>query len=171
MTLIDVLILLLVAGICGALGQAIAGYSRGGCLVSIALGFVGALIGMWMARVMGLPELIPVHIGGTSFPIVWSIIGSALFVAVIALDNAEPGLGSRVTGLVMGIGALPPPPPPLPSGGSTGWISVLLNEAASTAAQGFWWIDDFGFECLLFSFGHGSELLTCGSSEVFQPCC
>jgi uncharacterized membrane protein YeaQ/YmgE (transglycosylase-associated protein family) len=85
MTLIDLLLLLLVAGICGALGQAIAGYSRGGCLVSIALGFVGALIGMWLARMMGLPELIPVNIGGTSFPIVWSIIGSALFVAIIAL--------------------------------------------------------------------------------------
>ncbi len=41
MTLFDLLILLLVAGICGALGQAISGYSRGGCLVSIALGFVG----------------------------------------------------------------------------------------------------------------------------------
>ena len=85
MTLVDLLILLLVAGICGALGQAIAGYSRGGCLVSIALGFVGALLGMWLARMMGLPELIPVKIGGTSFPIVWSIIGSALFVAIIAL--------------------------------------------------------------------------------------
>jgi len=85
MTLFDVLILLLVAGICGSLGQAIAGYSRGGCLVSIALGFVGALIGMWLARLMGLPELIPVHIGGTSFPIIWSIIGSALFVAIITL--------------------------------------------------------------------------------------
>lgn len=85
MTLIDLLILLFVAGICGALGQAIAGYSRGGCLVSIALGFIGALLGMWLARMMGLPELIPVNIGGTNFPIVWSIIGSALFVAVIAL--------------------------------------------------------------------------------------
>jgi uncharacterized membrane protein YeaQ/YmgE (transglycosylase-associated protein family) len=85
MTLFDLLILLLVAGICGSLGQAIAGYSRGGCLVSIALGFVGALLGMWLARLMGLPELLPVHIGGTSFPIIWSIIGSALFVAVITL--------------------------------------------------------------------------------------
>lgn len=85
MTLLDVLILLLVAGICGSLGQAIAGYSRGGCLVSIALGFVGALLGMWLARLMGLPELFPVRIGGASFPIVWSIIGSALFVAVITL--------------------------------------------------------------------------------------
>lgn len=85
MTLFDILILLLVAGICGSLGQAIAGYSRGGCLVSIALGFVGALLGVWIARMMGLPELFPVQIGGTSFPIVWSIIGSALFVAIITL--------------------------------------------------------------------------------------
>jgi uncharacterized membrane protein YeaQ/YmgE (transglycosylase-associated protein family) len=85
MTLIDVLLLLLIAGVCGSLGQAIAGYSRGGCLVSIALGFVGALLGMWLARMMGLPELFPVRIGTTSFPIIWSIIGSALFVAVVAL--------------------------------------------------------------------------------------
>src|SRR5688500_15174013 len=33
-TLIDFLILLLIAGICGAIGQAITGYSHGGCLVS-----------------------------------------------------------------------------------------------------------------------------------------
>jgi uncharacterized membrane protein YeaQ/YmgE (transglycosylase-associated protein family) len=79
------LILLLVAGICGALGQAITGFSRGGCLVSIALGFVGAVIGMWLARTLGLPELFAIQIGTTSFPIVWSIIGSALFVAIIAL--------------------------------------------------------------------------------------
>ena len=85
MTLLDLLLLLLIAGICGSLGQAIAGYSRGGCLVSIALGFVGALLGLWLARLMGLPELFPVVIAGTSFPIVWSIIGSALFVAVITL--------------------------------------------------------------------------------------
>jgi uncharacterized membrane protein YeaQ/YmgE (transglycosylase-associated protein family) len=85
MTLLDLLLLLLIAGICGSLGQAIAGYSRGGCLVSIALGFIGALLGMWLARMLGLPELIPVVIGGTSFPIIWSIIGSALFVALITL--------------------------------------------------------------------------------------
>lgn len=85
MTLMDVLILLLIAGVCGSLGQAIAGFSRGGCLVSIALGFVGAVLGMWLARAMGLPELFPIQIGTTKFPIVWSIIGSALFVAVIAL--------------------------------------------------------------------------------------
>lgn len=85
MTLFDLILLLIVAGICGSLGQAISGYSRGGCLVSIALGFVGALIGMWLARLMHLPELFSVNIGGTNFPIIWSIIGSTVFVAVISL--------------------------------------------------------------------------------------
>ena len=85
MSLFDLILLLIVAGICGSLGQAISGYSRGGCLVSIALGFVGALIGMWLARLMHLPELFSVNIGGTNFPIIWSIIGSAVFVAVISL--------------------------------------------------------------------------------------
>jgi uncharacterized membrane protein YeaQ/YmgE (transglycosylase-associated protein family) len=85
MSLIDLLLLLLVAGVCGALGQAISGISRGGCLVSIALGFIGALIGLWVARQFGLPEPFPVEVGGRVFPVVWAIIGSALFVAVIGL--------------------------------------------------------------------------------------
>lgn len=85
MTLTELIILLIVAGICGSIGKAVSGYSHGGCLVSIALGFIGALIGMWLARVMHLPELYSVRVGTTAFPIIWSIIGSALFVAVISL--------------------------------------------------------------------------------------
>jgi uncharacterized membrane protein YeaQ/YmgE (transglycosylase-associated protein family) len=85
MTLIDFLVLLVVAGVCGAIGQAIAGYSRGGCLVSIALGFIGALLGVWLARSLRLPELFVVTVRHTRFPILWSIIGSALFVAVVGL--------------------------------------------------------------------------------------
>jgi len=89
MTIVELLVLLVVAGVCGAVGQAITGYSSGGCLVSIAVGFVGALIGRWLARNIGLPELFSVNIGGTQFPIVWSIVGSALFVAVIALISGR----------------------------------------------------------------------------------
>jgi uncharacterized membrane protein YeaQ/YmgE (transglycosylase-associated protein family) len=80
----NVVLLLVIAGVCGALGQAITGVSRGGCLVSIALGFIGALVGMWLARLLGLPELLTVSVGGARFPILWSIIGSAVFVAVIS---------------------------------------------------------------------------------------
>jgi uncharacterized membrane protein YeaQ/YmgE (transglycosylase-associated protein family) len=83
--IIQLLILLLIAGVCGALGQAIGGYSHGGCLVSIALGFIGALLGTWIARAVGLPELLAIPAGGMNFPIIWSIIGAALFVALINL--------------------------------------------------------------------------------------
>lgn len=83
MSIGDLLVLLLVAGICGSLAQALVGYSHGGCLVSMALGFIGAILGTWLARVMGLPEILTVQLGGQSFPIIWSIIGAALFVAIL----------------------------------------------------------------------------------------
>ncbi|HYW74558.1 MAG TPA: GlsB/YeaQ/YmgE family stress response membrane protein [Pyrinomonadaceae bacterium] len=83
--LISLLLLLLIAGICGAIGQAIVGYSHGGCLVSIALGFIGALLGSWLAGKMGLPEVVAIPVAGMRFPIIYSIIGAALFVAVINL--------------------------------------------------------------------------------------
>ena len=83
--LIQFLLLLLIAGLCGALGQAISGYSHGGCLVSIALGFIGALLGSWIAGRLGLPELLAIPAGGMNFPIIWSIIGAAIFVAIINL--------------------------------------------------------------------------------------
>jgi uncharacterized membrane protein YeaQ/YmgE (transglycosylase-associated protein family) len=85
----EFLTLLLVAGICGSIAQAIAGASRGGCLVSIALGFIGALVGTWLARALKLPELFTIEIGNQAYPIVWSIIGASLFVAVLALLTAR----------------------------------------------------------------------------------
>jgi uncharacterized membrane protein YeaQ/YmgE (transglycosylase-associated protein family) len=83
MTLGSFLLLLLIAGICGSLAQALTGYSRGGCLVSIALGFVGAILGTWLAGLLGIGEILAIQVGGQSFPIVWSIIGAALFVALL----------------------------------------------------------------------------------------
>ncbi|HEY8088758.1 MAG TPA: hypothetical protein VIF09_12955 [Polyangiaceae bacterium] len=84
MSLLGFFFLLVVAGICGSIGRAIAGYSHGGCLGSVALGFVGALLGHWIARTLQLPELIVWHIGREPFPVIWSIVGSALFVAVLS---------------------------------------------------------------------------------------
>lgn len=83
------LILLLVAAICGAIGRAIAGGTRGGCLVSVAIGFIGALLGTWLARAIRLPDVLAISIEGHPFPIVWSIIGAALFVAVIHLISGR----------------------------------------------------------------------------------
>ena len=85
MTLTEWLILLAIAAICGSLGQFLVGYSVGGCLTSIVIGIVGAYLGLWLAREFGLPELFSLNIGNRDFPILWSIIGSALFAAGLGL--------------------------------------------------------------------------------------
>lgn len=83
LTLPGLVVLIVVAAICGAVGKALAGGSQGGLIVSIALGFIGALLGPWVARQLGLSEPFMLHMSGQSFPILWSIIGAALFVALI----------------------------------------------------------------------------------------
>ncbi len=93
MSLLELFILLLIAGVCGAIGQAIVGTSRG-FVVSIALGFLGALIGTWLARTLGLPELFALRIDETSFPILWSILGATLLLGVVVLVAGRP-LGTR----------------------------------------------------------------------------
>lgn len=85
MSLTSILILLVIAAVCGAIGKAIAGSARGGLIVSIVLGFIGALLGPWVAGKLSLPEPFMVNIGGQPFPVLWSIIGAALFVAIIHL--------------------------------------------------------------------------------------
>jgi uncharacterized membrane protein YeaQ/YmgE (transglycosylase-associated protein family) len=85
MSLLGFFLLLLIAAICGSVGQALAGYSRGGCLVAAVVGFIGAFLGLWVGQQLGLPEIFPVTIDGETFPIDWSIIGSALFSAVLGL--------------------------------------------------------------------------------------
>lgn len=85
MTLLNILLLLLVAAVAGSIGQALVGYSIGGCLMSTIVGFIGAWLGSWLSVQLGLPEPLMISIGGETFPVLWSIIGSALFVAVLAL--------------------------------------------------------------------------------------
>tara|TARA_R110002096_G_scaffold206192_2_gene392296 strand:+ start:2519 stop:2800 length:282 start_codon:yes stop_codon:yes gene_type:complete len=85
MTIGGFLLLLLVAALCGGAGQMLGGYSAGGCLVSIVLGFVGAFVGLWLAGALGLPTILSVNIQGEPFPIVWSVIGAAIVSLVFGL--------------------------------------------------------------------------------------
>jgi uncharacterized membrane protein YeaQ/YmgE (transglycosylase-associated protein family) len=85
MTITEFLVLLLIAAICGAIGQSLAGYDLGGCLVSIVVGFIGAYIGLWMSGKFGLPELLTIKIGGKVFPVIWSVVGSAILTFIVAL--------------------------------------------------------------------------------------
>jgi len=83
MSLVHFLLLLLVAGICGSLGQLLAGFSRAGLFASIGLGFVGAIVGSWLARLAKLPPIFTLNLDGQAFPVAWAILGSALFVALL----------------------------------------------------------------------------------------
>jgi uncharacterized membrane protein YeaQ/YmgE (transglycosylase-associated protein family) len=91
MTLIGFLVLLLIAAICGAIGQSLAGYDLGGCLVSIVVGFIGAWIGLWLSGELGLPELFTINIEGKPFPIIWAVIGSTIFTLIMALIRRAIG--------------------------------------------------------------------------------
>ena len=93
MSLTEIIVLLVIAAICGGIGQSLAGYDLGGCLVSIVVGFIGAYIGMWMAGKFGLPELLAINIGGKTFPIIWAVIGSAIFTLIVALIRRAVGGG------------------------------------------------------------------------------
>lgn len=85
MSLTGLIVLVIIAAICGAIGRALAGGTRGGLLVSIVIGFIGALLGPWVALQLKLREPLVIHISGHPFPVLWSIIGAALFVAIVHL--------------------------------------------------------------------------------------
>ena len=89
LTLPGLIVLIVIAAICGAVGKALGGGARGGLIVSIALGFIGALIGPWVAHQLKLSEPIVLRVSGESFPIIWSIIGAALFVALLHLMSGR----------------------------------------------------------------------------------
>jgi uncharacterized membrane protein YeaQ/YmgE (transglycosylase-associated protein family) len=88
-TLPELLLLILIAAVIGAIGREIAGGTRGGLLVSTVVGFVGAMLGPWIARELHLAEPLVVRVDGHSFGILWSIIGAALFVALVHLASGS----------------------------------------------------------------------------------
>jgi len=82
MTVLELIIYLVIAGICGAIARAIAGGTGGGFVVAVLLGFLGAFLGTWIARLFHLPAVFVVSIDGHPFPIFWSIVGGILLVVL-----------------------------------------------------------------------------------------
>lgn len=85
MTLLGFIILLVIAAIAGGIGQSISGYSFGGCFASIVIGFIGAYLGQWLSVQMELPLFWVIYIQGQSFPIIWAVIGGALFSFILGI--------------------------------------------------------------------------------------
>jgi uncharacterized membrane protein YeaQ/YmgE (transglycosylase-associated protein family) len=89
LTIPALLIYIVIAAICGAIGKAIAGGARGGLIVSVVLGFIGTIVGPWIALQLNLPEPLTISIGGQPFGILWAIVGAAVFVAIIHLVSGR----------------------------------------------------------------------------------
>ncbi len=90
MTLAELLILVVIAFVTGTLGQALAGFYVGGCFVSTLLGFVGAFVGLWLARELNLPEILVITVGDETFPIVWSVVGAGILSVIAGLLVGPP---------------------------------------------------------------------------------
>ena len=84
MDLLQLLTLLVIAGICGAIAQWIVGFSPGSMLVSIIVGVIGAYLGTVVANLLHIPDLIPSFaIGNLPFNILWAVLGSILLLLML----------------------------------------------------------------------------------------
>jgi uncharacterized membrane protein YeaQ/YmgE (transglycosylase-associated protein family) len=84
MTIVGFLLLLLLGALCGAVAELIVGFSPGGFLASAVVGFLGAVIGGWIAPRIGLPSVLAVRIEGYTIEVVWSVLGAIVLLAVLA---------------------------------------------------------------------------------------
>ena len=85
MSLLELLVLLIIAGIAGVVAEFLLGFTPGGFLVSIILGVIGAYIGRWLAQQLNLPVLLPITVGTQTIELVWTILGALVLVGLFSL--------------------------------------------------------------------------------------
>lgn len=81
----ELLMITLVAVITGTFAQLTSGFSKGGWIVNIILGLLGSTAGTIVGRLDKAPPLFNIEINGTSFPIIYCLIGAVLFLAAIGI--------------------------------------------------------------------------------------
>lgn len=85
MTLEEAAVLVLVAAACGFLAQTIVGFTRGGWLISVVVGFIGAWVGGWLSAELRFPQVLTVRIGEQDFPIFWTVVGAMAVAMVVGI--------------------------------------------------------------------------------------
>lgn len=94
MDLLEIVMAVTIAGICGALAEYIVGYSSANLTIVVLMGVVGAYlgnsIGLAVQRATDyFPAFVLVSIGGLSFDLVWAVIGACLFWLILVLLRAD----------------------------------------------------------------------------------
>jgi uncharacterized membrane protein YeaQ/YmgE (transglycosylase-associated protein family) len=82
---VEFILILLTSIICGAFAQLTSGFSKGGWIINLLIGFFGALAGVYLSRAFNAPVLYNLRVSGVNFPIVYCVVGSVLFLAAITL--------------------------------------------------------------------------------------
>lgn len=87
---LTMLFVFLIAALCGAIGQALTSGEKGGLLSSVVIGLIGAVVGPLLAAQLRLAEPYVLNVGGgESVPLVWSIVGAALFVTLLHMVSGR----------------------------------------------------------------------------------
>jgi uncharacterized membrane protein YeaQ/YmgE (transglycosylase-associated protein family) len=86
---VGLLLALVVALVAGIIGERVTGGTTGGALATVLCGLAGAVVGIIIAEVTGLPRLI--SLGG--LPLIWTIVGSIITVAVWSQIRARTDVG------------------------------------------------------------------------------
>lgn len=94
-SLVDLVVILIVAGVCGALAQIVFGFRRTNFLIAMAVGVAGAYLGTYLAQRLGLPAILPFSIGGRQIEVVWTFGGAALLMFVLSLIDSARSRGPR----------------------------------------------------------------------------
>ena len=82
MGLIEILIMLAVAGLIGYLGHLIAGgKTRTGLAVNVIVGLVGSYVGWHLVNTLGFS---PIYVLA-GFPVIWGIIGAFIVILVVSM--------------------------------------------------------------------------------------
>jgi len=79
----------IIAAITGSIARSLVGFDRGGCILSAVVGFIGALIGTWLAREFNWLDILSFTIRDITYPVLWSIIGAVIFTAVLSLISPK----------------------------------------------------------------------------------
>jgi uncharacterized membrane protein YeaQ/YmgE (transglycosylase-associated protein family) len=95
--LLQLAILLVIAGICAAIAQWVVGFSPGGFMISIIVGVVGAYLGTSLANLLPIAPILPIYVGTVSFDLLWAVLGSLVLLLLLYLIRygGGPRLSTR----------------------------------------------------------------------------
>jgi len=93
LSLTQIVVWLVIALICGAVAQALLGYSHIGLLSATALGLLGALVGTWLASALRLPSMLTINIFGVQAELLWCTVGAILVIALTQALRSRRGGG------------------------------------------------------------------------------